>query len=541
MTRELAPPLAAGAPPKIPARDLARVFAGALLAAAAFWSPLLVGGSLHGHDWSTHHFHYFDWVRQAFAEHGAIPLYMADAWVTPNFLANAEAPTLGPLAWLLLWLPTGAYVKLLIVLFTAAGLAGFVLLLRDLGVSWGVAAALAAAFCFGGFFTAHVAVGHPWALGAQLLPALLLLFRRAALGSGVALAGAAALDAATVLGGQHQPFVWQNLLLGAFAALWALRVRAAFPLVRYAQLAALAAGLAAVKLVPLWLEFRDYAPTARIQGLPLGALADAVLARGQGPERALPGIDYAFGAGWWEYAFYSGLLVVVAAAAALSGWRRSWPLLAVGGCFLALSVGPEGPWRLLQDLPVWRTQRCPSRFLLLALFAFLVAAGPELEALRVRAQRRLRGRAAGLVWGVAVLAAADLFAESLAWQAAAVGPAIASRDHRPVPLALDGPAVRAALSGFAPNRLVYTVEAQAPATVVLPVRYGLRSAEWRIEGASAREARGRLAIQVAAGRREVELAYAPPGLAIGALISAASLAWLAAWGGLRARFRRAAP
>jgi hypothetical protein len=249
----------------------------------------------------------------------------------------------------------------------------------------------------------------------------------------------------------------------------------------------------------------------------------------------MPGITYAFGAGWWEYAFYAGPLVVVAAVAALAGWRRSWPLLAVGGLFLALSLGSDGPWRLLQDLPVWRTQRCPSRFLVLALFALLVSAGPPLEALRVRAARRLHGRAAFLVWGVALLVAADLFAESLAWQGAAVGPAIASRDHRPVPASLDGPAVRVSLTGFAPNHLVYAVEAHAPATVVLPVRWGRHSLEWRVEGASASEARERLAIGVEPGRREVKLAYAPPGLWTGALISAASVAGLAVWAGVRAR------
>jgi hypothetical protein len=132
---------------------------------------------------------------------------------------------------------------------------------------------------------------------------------------------------------------------------------------------------------------------------------------------------------------------------------------------------------------------------------------------------------------VALFTAADLFAESLAWQAAAVGPAIASRDHRPRPLALDGPAVRVSLSAFSPNHLVYAVEAQAAATVVLPVRWGQRSAEWRVEGARASEARGRLAVAVEAGRREVKLAYAPPGLWPGALISAATLAVLAVWAG----------
>ena len=133
MSAEFLPKQAGPAPEFPPARHLLAVFLAALGVAALFWAPLLLGGALQGHDWSTHHFHYFDWVRQSFTGYGVVPLYMADAWVTPNFLANAEAPTFGPLAWLLLVLPTGAYIKFLIVCFTALGLAGGWLLARDLG------------------------------------------------------------------------------------------------------------------------------------------------------------------------------------------------------------------------------------------------------------------------------------------------------------------------------------------------------------------------------------------------------------------------
>ena len=89
--------------------------AAALVLAACFWSPLLLGGALSGGDWASHHFHYFDWVRISMGRYGVSPLYMADAWVTPNFLANAESPSLSPLAWLALLLPTGAALKLLLV------------------------------------------------------------------------------------------------------------------------------------------------------------------------------------------------------------------------------------------------------------------------------------------------------------------------------------------------------------------------------------------------------------------------------------------
>ena len=77
---------------------------------------------------------YKDWVRISLADHHTLPLYMVDARVTRNFIANPEAPTLGPLLWLLPVLGTDAYIKLLIAVFSAAGLVGMFLLLRDFEV-----------------------------------------------------------------------------------------------------------------------------------------------------------------------------------------------------------------------------------------------------------------------------------------------------------------------------------------------------------------------------------------------------------------------
>jgi hypothetical protein len=535
MKGELAPPLGGDALAPLPARRLVGVFGAALAAALLFWALLLFGGPLHGHDWSSHHYHYFDWVRIALSQHGTLPLYMADAWVTPNFLANAEAPTLGPLVWLLWLLPTGAYVKLLIVVFTAAGLAGTYLLLRDLEVSPALAVLAAAVFACNGFFTSHLGVGHHWAMGAYLLPALFWLYRRAALGSDGALLAAALLNAFTILGGQHQPFIWQNLWLSGFAVLWALRVRAGFPLSRWALVLLATAGLAAVKLLPLWAEFADYAPMARIQGLPLGALLTALTAGGQGPELADPRIAYAHGAGWWEYAFYVGPVALACLAVGCLAARGSWPGLAIGVFFLALSVesvGRLGLWPLLEDLPVWRSQRAPSRFLFLALFAFLVVAALGGERLRARVQAQRRRALTVFVWGLALWVSADLWAESRVWQRAATGPAIATVDHRPRPLRVQAPGVRAELREFAPNRLLYSVEARRVAQVVLPLRFGRRGApeaEWQVESKAGPEAGawrpleqgGRLALEVPPGEHEVVLHYRPPGLRAGAALSLA--------------------
>jgi len=547
MTFELAPRARDGRPPRLPAGLVFRAGGASLAAAALFWSPLLLCGALRAGDWSSHHFHYFDWVRIAFVEHGTLPLYMADAWVTPNFLANAESPSLAPLAWLLALLPTDVYIKGLIVAHTAVGLLGTFLLLRDLGVAPLPALPLAASFAFGGFFVSHLAMGHHWAMGGMWLPLLLLLFRRAALGSGAALVGAAAVDAATLLSGQHQPFVWQNLLLAAFAALWALRARALFPLARLAAVALLAAGLGAVKLLPMLAEFSDYAPTARIMALPPSLLLASLAARGQDPGFAPAALRYAHGAGWWEYAFYLGAPALAAIAAGLAAARGVWPLVVPGLLFLALglqwggSSDASGPWRLLQDLPIWRTQRGPGRFLFLALFCFAVAAGPGLARLFAAARARF-GSAAGITGAlVAGLVVGDLAAASLPWQRAAVGEPIAPRDHRPRPLVVRLPGVaEARLTGFSPNRLVYAVAAERAARIVLPLRFGARGVEWDAGPFVPFAEDGSLAIEVPAGAHEIALAYRPPWLREGLAASAASAALVAALAVRRARARRAA-
>ncbi len=546
MSFELTPRAREPRPPPLPAGLVARAAGGSLVASTLFWSPLCHYGALRAEDWSSHHFHYFDWVRTALVGHGTLPLYMADAWVTPNFLANAESPSLGPLVWLLAVLPTDTYIKWLIVAHTAVGLLGAFLLLVDQGVARLPCALVAASFAFGGFFVSHLAMGHHWAMGGMWLPLFLFLFRRAALGSNAALVGAAAVDAAALLSGQHQPFVWQNLLLGAFATLWTLRARALFPLARAALVALLAAGLGAVKLLPMLAEFSGYAPTARIMALPPSLLLTSLALSGQDPGLAPAAIRYAHGAGWWEYAFYLGAPALVCIAAGLAAARGVWPLVVPGLCFLALGLQwgggsvASGPWRLLQDLPVWRTQRSPGRFLFLALFCLAMAAGPGLGRLFEAARTRFGSTAqiaGALVLALVVL---DLFAASLPWQRAAVGEPIAPLDHRPRPLAVRLPgAFEVRLAGFAPNRLVYEVAAERAARIVLPLRFGAREAEWDAGPFVPLAHDGQVAIEVPAGAHEIALAYRPPWLREGLAVSAASVALLVGLG--LARFARRGP
>jgi hypothetical protein len=502
--------------------------AAALGLAVLFHWTLLFGGDLHGYDWKRH-FHYYDWIRISLVEHGTFPLFMPDALHSPNFAANPQSPLFGPLVWLLRVVPTGAYIKLLIVVYTAAGLAGMMALLADLGVSRLLALFASVTFAFSGYFVAHLAVGHHWTLGSYLLPGLLCLYRRAALGSRRALWGAAALDAVAILEGQHHPFLWQNLLLALFALLWAVERRDWVPVRTATAIGAAACGLAAVRLLPMVAEFHDYAPDSLVAGLPAGVLFRTLVTGGQDVTTQLQGIGWVPGSRWWEYAFYVGApalgFIVVGVAA---GWRRCRPLVAIGALCLVLSLAVPSldVWAWLRRLPVLGSQRAPARFLSLALFCALVVSSVGAEALWERARRSVRARLVLPVAMAALLAwtAVDLWRASQRWAAGGVGTPLPSRSHRlERPVLDDHAGGTVTLEAFAPNRLVYAVEARAPAYLVLPLPYDRGRTQWRAMGREPVARGERLAFAVAAGRERVTLTYRPPLLGLGALLSAATV------------------
>lgn len=509
----------------------------ALTLALVFQAGLLFGGSLHHYDWFIH-WHYYDWVRIGLQEHGQLPGFMIDAWHTPNFVANAQSPVLGPFVGLLAVLDTESYVKLLIVLYTAFGAAGAFALARELEARPAVAACAAVLWTCSGFFAAHVAIGHHWSLGAYGLPWLGLALRRAIAGSRAGLLGVALMQALPLFEGQHHPFLWQSGLVGLWALLESLRTRAAAPLVALTLGTAIGLALAGPRLVPVLLEFADYAPEARIGGLPPAALLFSLASRAQGPTTPDAfGLTFDHGSGWWEYAFYlgvPGLLFLLPGVVA--GARRNAPLLVAGAaaallCFDTRALGFD-VWNALQDLPIASSQRGPSRLLVLAVFSwvFVAAAGWE----RLLATRRLPARAVTIAFSLWALAiGVDLTTAARPWQQAALGPPQGSRPHAILDPVLAPPA-QGTLERLerAPNRLRYRVESDRQAFVVFQnLRHEAHG--WTAEALpTVGTPAGAVAVRVPAGTTEIRLGHRTRGMRLGLGLSAAAVLLVAVLGGL---------
>jgi hypothetical protein len=484
----------------------------AVAAVVVFYAPLLFGGWLDRLDWQMM-WHYYDWIRISLTRYHTLPLYIDDAYYSRNFLANPQSPLLGPLVWLLAIVPTDGYIKLLIVLYGSAGLLGMYGLLRDLDVDTPVAAVIAVIFAFNGFFVSHVSVGHSMVLGSYLLPGLLLFYRRAALGQPVYLLLAMAINVCSIFEGYNHPFVWNNAFLALYALAWAIEARSLFPVRTWILLVALSAALGAVKLLPMSAEFGAFAALRQLPAFPPLSLLWSLVVPGQ--DRLTIGNE-TFGK--WEYDFYVGgvtlLLLLVGAA---TGARRAWTWLAAAAVFLVMSIDFEPrtptaePWSIIKDLPVLKSQRCPSRFFIVALTALLIVGGVGLQSLWERARVRWRRpRLARVAAGIAIVAIyADLLLAAVPWEREAVGAALPPRNSISALLAVSQGTIK--LRDFSPNRMVYEVDTPGGRIDQL-LRF--RDAHWYpvLDDAN-----------LAPGKQEIVVAYTPPLFRLGLLISAVTV------------------
>lgn len=489
-----------------------------LFYATPFWD-----GHLGSGDWGVH-FHYYDWIRTSLTEYKTLPLYMADAAHSTNFVANAQSPLFGPMIPLLAFVPTDAYLKLLILVYLVVGAISFFALLKDLKVSREIAVISSVLFAFNGYFTSHIAIGHHWALGSLLLPTLLLFIRRAIQSTPHSLWIASLVNAISLFEGQHHPFIWNNIFIFLHVGMLAWESKSTRPFRTWLCFIGLSVGLGAIKILPMISEFGSYAPQERIPGIPPVALLWSLVWPGQSPSTEIPSVAFTYGAGWWEYCFYLGIPGILLVAMGFANVRaRMWAWLLPALFFLMIGLDlshnkivPD-PWSLLKDLPVLNSQRCPSRFIITAITGFLVPVSIGLQKIWLRVSDQ-RPQFAKVVFVIVVtVLLLDLGMAARPWHKLLDSPSPPHNDHSFGGIAQSGGALK--LLDFSPNRLTYQSNSQAPFRAVLLIQEPKRRDEWSAIGADQGTHDGLIYVDVPAGVRRLDLVYRPGLFMVGVLVS----------------------
>lgn len=398
-------------PPHLAARDLLALVALALLALAFFWKLAFTGLILPRGDVFTYFYptwHYRDLVMRG----GQLPLWNPYLFMGAPFLANSQAGVFYPPNWPLVWLDAPTAVKVAIIshaAWAAVGMAVFARRALRASVTGALVAGLV--FAYSGYLLAQIE--HVNQLqGLAWLPWLFWLWDAATRGQRKALLAMALAFGMQLLAGHSQTTFISGVGLGIFA-LWRTLVlwrtaraegkataartlaRLAWPVGAVTLSALLAAGLAAVQLLPT-AELTRF--SNRSGGLPYleamsFSLRPNILARA-----LLPG--YSGQPLFSEYIGYVGIAALVLALAGIWARRRDWQAAGLGllaglGVFLALGGFNPVYWVLVRVVPGFDLFRAPARWLVLFAFGTAALAAIGLDALASRAERgKARMRAA---------------------------------------------------------------------------------------------------------------------------------------------------
>ncbi len=335
----------------------------ALLTAAVCWSTLpMWTARFRDNDWTLTH---LDELRTAVSVEHRIPLLRLNL---PLFhgqdmhdaLADPGAPLLSP--WLFLTgMSVPTWIALTATAYALAGALSLYALCLHLGVAAPISMLAAAVFSLSSYVFAHLYAGHWCFVGVGLLPLIWL----GLVSSRWQLGGAAL--AWLMLDGQLHVPVWAVL----FGTVWVLCDPR--QLLVWVQTLACAAVLSAVRWVPMLAAHGEYVARAGPPAPTLAVLAQALTAQGQSAELKLVQ-DWAF----WEYSCYIGIagcavLVSGVWLAVLSPRRCMMPWLGML-LFSATAMLSKTVFTWLRQFPLWRTERCPSRYIIIALFAACVTA-----------------------------------------------------------------------------------------------------------------------------------------------------------------------
>lgn len=269
------------------------------------------------------------------------------------------------------------------------GAAGAWLLASRFTRSPALRAFVAVVFAVNGRWALQLAAGHAWHLVYAWTPWVLFFFDRAA-GLRPELGAprwrdavwAAASLAMMVYAGGVVPLSHTALALAAYAVLVTAGARSARPLLALGLAAGLAVGLSAPKLLPvLAVAARHPRVVESTETLDPTQLAQLLTNREQPFDASHAGVG---GPSWHEVGMYLGwpAVVVLLVGVLATRGRGARALAAVGLLCVVFGLGAfnkAAPWSLLHQLPVFRTQQAPARWLYPAVLLLACASAGALE------------------------------------------------------------------------------------------------------------------------------------------------------------------
>jgi hypothetical protein len=523
-------------------------------------------------EWGDMLYFHFLWetARTSWIQYGQVPLWNPFQCGGMVELANPHSMALSPFTILSIATDAGTGLRLFIIAHFVIGFLGAWVWARDRGLPDPWAMAPAITFTMGGYFTER-AQGHLSFLALAWLPWLMVCLERAEHAPPYAyLAGlviALCVYEGSPYGAAFMVLFVAMWTMGDFVArtIGARRngapVPSRVPLRIAAAVAVAFVAVAALKLFPTLAYFKQFPRLMSVAGdsVDFRQLAEMFLYRPI--ERARPGYLHAFG----EYRNYLGPIVMIGVLATVLRGRALARDVAVVLLTVALLIGDHGalaPYVLLHHLPGFAAQHVPSRLAVLLLpylglwfgrALYDLAGAPSIA-------RRPTWRAV-LAAVLLVAATADLWTINAAmlrgWyntpppeQTAAgaarpsfvqvrytgpdtrssyVGAPLANIGYtecvtwepNPLPIAPslllgDVPQVQlipfnagsATLRTFSPNRLTVEVDLHRPTTLIVNQN---AHPDWRNGDGPTTSHLGRLAVELPAGPRTVELTFLPHG------------------------------
>lgn len=479
-------------------------------------------------------------------------------------LGNPQSGFLTPFFLLQLLVGPVAGLHLEIPLHIAVAWVGGYFLARTLGLGWLAALTLGSVFPGSSWLYLHLSEGHAVFLPAAYFPWVMACAWRSARTDRLTPAMVAGALCALILGeGGIYSLSQAGVMVGVMLLPMALLERRLAPLLSLLAIGLFTTGFSAIKLLPAAHTMLGHPrPWESYDANSIRTLLIALFSRNQDNYR-----PWAEPWGFHEYGAYLSLFPFLALAS-VAAWRRRgvriwWCVALIIFLMMLGDFVPYSPWSLLHRLPIYSSERVPSRFAMPFTLAIAVLAAYGVDALaRWRLGRLLAGCliVAGIAdaWMVGSYDLAHIYDaqdpplksspvfrqyQASTYSMFPIGRAnmgavscyeytwfttealgLNQRGYRGEQYLLGPGQVR--LLRWSPNALSYRVDALGHAILVINQNYDRGWRLWQGRG-NVIDLQGLLAVEITRGRQTVVLRYLSSDFLLGAAITflTALLAW----------------